>query len=80
MADYTAKTRVLILAGPYKIKGDIELLPGARITDYMIEAKPFFAVTDAEVWDLEGRKILAGGFFDVARDQVIVVLPERGAP
>ena len=77
MADNGAKTRVVILAGPYKIKGDIDLLPGARITDYMTEAKAFFAVTDAEVWDLEGRKILAGGFFDVARDQVVVVMPER---
>jgi len=71
------RQRVQILAGNYRIKGDIALTPGARITDYMIEAKPFFAVTDAEVWDLEGRKILAAPFFNVSRDQVVVVIPER---
>ena len=69
------KVRVQILAGPYRIKGDIALVPGARVTDYMVEAKEFFAVTDAEVWDLEGRKILAAPFFNVSRDHVVVVIP-----
>jgi len=73
----TTKLRVQILTGTYRIKGDIAITPGARITDYMIEAKPFFAVTDAEVWDLEGRKILAAPFFNVSREHVVVVIPER---
>ena len=42
------KTRVTILTGTYRIKGNIDLLPGARVTDYMSEAKGFIAVTDAE--------------------------------
>jgi len=71
------KLRVQILAGAYRIKGDIALPPGARVTDYMIEAKAFFAVTDAEVWDLEGRKILAAPFFNISREHVVVVVPER---
>ena len=45
----TPKLRVQILAGNYRIEGDIALTPGARVTDYMIEAKPLPAVTDAEV-------------------------------
>ena len=72
-----ARMRVQILAGSYRIKGDISLPPGARLTDYMIESKSFFAVTDAEVWDLEGRKILAAPFFTLSRDQVVVVAPEQ---
>ncbi len=46
------RARVVMLAGSYRIKGEIELVPGARITDYMVESKPFIAVTNAEVWDL----------------------------
>jgi hypothetical protein len=66
----------VILAGSYRIKGEIELVPGARITDYMLDAKEFFAVTKAEVWDLEGRKIFSAPFLDVSRDQVVVVAPD----
>ena len=47
------KTKVTILTGTYRVKGLIELLPGARVTDFMTEAKEFIAVTHAEVWELE---------------------------
>ena len=70
------RARVVMLAGPYRIKGEIELVPGARITDFMVESKPFIAVTNAEVWDLEGRRIMVVPFLNVARDQVVVVAPD----
>ena len=76
MMEGDTRTRVVILASSYRIKGEIELVPGARITDYMLDAKEFFAVTKAEVWDLEGRKIFSAPFLDVSRDQVVVVAPD----
>ena len=76
MMEGETRTRVVILAGSYRIKGEIELVPGARITDYMLDAKEFFAVTKAEVWDLEGRKIFSAPFLNVSRDQVVVVAPD----
>ncbi|MBM3358658.1 MAG: hypothetical protein FJY54_13145 [Betaproteobacteria bacterium] len=76
MAENGNRTRVVILAGSYKIKGEIDLVPGARVTDYMVEAKAFFAVTQAEVWDLEGRKIHTAPFLNVSRAQVVVIAPE----
>ena len=76
MADNENRTRVVILAGPYRVKGEIELVPGARLTDYMVEAKEFFAVTNAEVWDLEGRKILTAPFLNLSRGHVVVVAPD----
>jgi hypothetical protein len=69
-------TRVVILTAHYRIVGNIGLLPGARMTDYLAESKAFFAVTDAEVWDLNGRKISACGFMDVNRDHVEIIMPE----
>lgn len=73
------KTRVIILTGHYRIIGSIDLLPGARVTDYLSEARDFFAVTDAEVWDLNGRKISSGAFMNVNRNRIEVMMPENGA-
>lgn len=70
------RARVVILAGSFRIKGEIELVPGARITDYMVESKPFIAVTNAEVWDVEGRRIMVVPFLNVSRDHVVVVAPD----
>lgn len=69
-------TKVTILTGHYRIVGYIDLLPGARVTDYLAEARDFFAVTDAEVWDLNGRKISAGTFMNINRNRIEVMMPE----
>jgi hypothetical protein len=69
-------TRVTIFTGHYRIVGDIDLLPGARVTDYLAEAREFFAVTNAEVWDLNGRKIAAGAFMNVNRNRIEVMMPD----
>jgi hypothetical protein len=70
------RARVMMLAGSFRIKGEIELVAGARITDYMVESKPFIAVTDAEVWDLEGRRIMVVPFLNVSRDHVVIIAPD----
>jgi hypothetical protein len=71
------KTKVTILTSAYRIKGYIDLLPGARLTDFIVEAKSFVAVTDAEVWELNigGRQVLAAKFIDVSRDHIQIVTP-----
>jgi hypothetical protein len=70
------RTRVTILTGTYRIKGYIDLLPGARVTDFMNEAKGFIAVTDAEVWETGERRVLNAAFVNVSRDHVVVVTPD----
>jgi hypothetical protein len=47
------------------------------VTDYMVEAKGFIAVTDAEVWETGDRRVLTAPFLNVSRDHIQVVLPER---
>jgi len=71
------RTRVTIFTSAYRIKGYIDLIPGARVTDYMSEAKDFIAVTDAEVWELEigGRQLIASPFLNVSRDHIQVIAP-----
>ncbi len=67
---------MIILTGHYRIVGNIDLLPGARVTDYLSETRDFFAVTDAEVWDLNGRKISSGAFMNINRNRIEVMMPE----
>ena len=69
------KTKVTILTDTYRIKGNIELLPGARITDYMTEAKEFIAVTDAEVWEVVVRQVFTAPFVNVNRDHIQIISP-----
>lgn len=69
------RTQVTILTGTYRIKGYISLVPGARLTDYMVDAKDFIAVTDAEVWEPGGRQVLTAPFLNVSRDHIQIVTP-----
>jgi hypothetical protein len=70
-----SKTRITILTGTYRIKGTIDLLPGARVTDFMAEAKGFIAVTDAEVWEIVGRQVFTAPFINVNRDHIEIITP-----
>ena len=70
------KTKVTILTGTYRVKGYIELLPGARQTDYLVESKDFIAVTDAEVWELGNRHLFNSPFINVSRKHIQIVTPE----
>jgi hypothetical protein len=70
------RTRVTILTGTYRVKGFIELVPGARVTDYLVEAKEFIAITDAEVRDLNDRHIFTTPFLNVSREHIQIVAPQ----
>lgn len=69
------RTKVSILTQSYRVKGYIDLLPGARVTDYLMESKDFIAVTDAEVWELGNRHVLNAPFINVSRDHIQIVAP-----
>jgi len=72
-----SRTKVTILTGSYRIKGYIDLIPGARLTDFIVEAKDFVAVTNAEVWEavLGGHQVLSAPFINVNRDCIQIVTP-----
>jgi hypothetical protein len=72
-----AKTRVTILTSSYRVRGYIDLVPGARVTDYMTEAKAFIAVTNAEVWELVpgGRPVATAPFINVSRAHIEIIFP-----
>ena len=75
MNEQTDKTKVVILTKNYRIKGNISLYSNARLTDYIVEAKPFVAVTDAEVMDINGNLIFNASFLNVQKDHIEIIVP-----
>ena len=69
------KTKVIILSHNYKIEGLIDLIPGARLTDYMNNSNRFIAVTDARIFDNEDNQVLEARFLDVLVNNIEVILP-----
>jgi hypothetical protein len=71
------RTKVTIFTSSYRVRGYIDLVPGARITDFMAESRDFIAVTKAEVWELQpgGRQVAAAPFLNVSRDHIEIILP-----
>jgi hypothetical protein len=74
-----AKTKITILTSSYRVKGYIDLVPGARVTDFMAEARDFIAVTSAEVWELQpgGRQVAGAPFINVSREHIEIIFPEH---
>jgi hypothetical protein len=73
--EQTDKTKVVILTKNHRIKGYISLYSNARLTDYIVEAKPFLAVTDAEVMDIKGNLIFNTSFLNVQKDHIEIITP-----
>lgn len=71
-----SRTKVIVMTGSYRIVGSVDLLPGSRVTDFLSEARDFFAITDAEVWAMDGRKLFASSFLNVNRDRIELIMPE----
>ena len=79
MNENEEKMKVMILTRHYQISGVIELFRGARLTDYLAEARTFIAVTDAEVRDRENQNILTAPFLNVNKDSIEIILPAEPA-
>ncbi|MCF8197513.1 MAG: hypothetical protein K9J42_02005 [Sulfuritalea sp.] len=75
MSTHENKTKVTILTGTFRIKGYIDLLPGARVTDFMQESREFVAVMDAEIYEaaVAGRQVLVAPFIDVNRNHIEII-------
>jgi hypothetical protein len=75
VATHENKTKVMILTGSYRIKGYIDLLPGARVTDFMQESREFVAVMEAEIYESEvaGRQVMVVPFIDVNRNHIQII-------
>lgn len=69
------KKRVMVLTSHYRIIGDIFQTDDVRMTDYMIDAKPFIPISDADVMSHEGRLIFSTEFMNVHKDTIEIITP-----
>ncbi|MEE4359954.1 MAG: hypothetical protein V2I63_00370 [Pseudomonadales bacterium] len=67
---------VIILTSTYRIRGEVALAEGERITDYVTAARTFIAVTHAQVRTTEGALLFDAEFLNVHRDHIEVIAPE----
>lgn len=73
--EFKDKSDVIIFTKNHRIYGRIALVQGARLTDYIVDAKPFIAVTDVEVKNHSGEFILKTAFLDINRDYIEFIYP-----
>lgn len=71
------KSEVIIFTRDFLIRGKIALVPGARLTDYIVDANPFIAVTDVEVRNMHGRLLLTTPFLNISRGHIVIILPSE---
>ena len=69
------KYEVLILTDTYRIQGFIAHFKDMRLTDYMVEAKAFIAVSNAQIKDLNGKPINKSKFLNVSANKIQVIIP-----
>ncbi len=74
MGDSNQK-QLTVYANGFRIKGNGNILPGARVTDYINDASDFLALTDAEVWASNGRFLLAAPFMNINRNSIELAVP-----
>ena len=58
------------------IEGRIHVRPGERLKDALNEAEPFFAVTEAVIYNLDGKMSYRTDFLAVHREQIVWLLPK----
>ncbi len=77
MSQTKDRTKVVILTRSYYITGEIAHFSDTRLTDYMMEAKAYIAVTDARVQDQKGNKVLEASFLNVRNDHIEIIVPDE---
>ena len=74
--DNQDRTRVRIYTDQFMIIGDIAMFADSRLTDYMVSAHDFIAITDATVHTLGGKSLFKTAFLNVQKEKINITLPE----
>jgi hypothetical protein len=69
-------TRIRLYTDQFMIVGEIAMFPDTRLTDYMVGAHTFIAVTNAVVQTLEEKVLFSSDFLNVQKNKIIVIAPE----
>jgi hypothetical protein len=60
------------------LHGHMHLHPGKRVTDEMNHGDPFFALTNATIYGLDGQVIDQSPFMAINKSNVVWIRPDEG--
>lgn len=67
---------VIIQTPTHQIHGNIHVRPGQRLKDEINQAEPFFAVTEATIYNAANEELYRCDFMAVHREHIIWLLPQ----
>jgi hypothetical protein len=70
------RTRIRLYTDQIMIVGEIAMFPDTRLTDYMVGAHDFIAVTDAVVQTREDKVLFSADFLNVQKNKIVLIVPE----
>ena len=59
-----------------RIEGNVHVRQNERVKDELNRGEQFLAVTDANIFNLQGQKLYEAEFLLINRDHVIWIIPE----
>jgi hypothetical protein len=74
--DNQDRTKVRIYTDQFMIIGDIAMFADSRLTDFMVSAHDFIALTDVTVSTLGGKTLFKTAFLNVQKEKINITLPE----
>jgi hypothetical protein len=70
------KTRIRIYTDRFMIVGDIAMFSDTRLTDYIVSAHTFIAVTRAVVQTMDEKVLFSTDFLNLQKDKIVLIAPE----
>jgi hypothetical protein len=70
------RTKVRIYTDQFMIIGDIAMFADSRLTDFMVSAHDFIAITDVTVSNPDGKTLFKTAFLNVRKGKINIALPE----
>ena len=74
--NYHDRTTVRIYTDQFMIGGDIAMFADSRLTDFIVSAQDFIALTDVSVSTLDGKSLFKTPFLNVQKEKVVIIVPE----
>ena len=74
--NFQDRTKVRIYTEQFMIVGDIAMFADSRLTDFMVGANEFIALTEVAVSTLDGKTLFKSPFVNVQKEKIIIILPD----
>jgi len=74
--NFQDRTKVRIYTEQFMIVCDIAMFADSRLTDLMVGANEFIALTEGAGNTLDGKTLFKSSFVNVQKEKIIIILPD----